>query len=365
MSKKGKKEETEVKSVNTGVDEDNAYYNYEESSATETKKPGLFKRLFRGKKKVTTSNELNAPQEEDFYQGMVYEGTEEQQPVQNEMPVQSQPVNNNPPIQNNPPVQNKVPIPVNNYNSNKNEGFTNQNNNFQNVNNEQQYTGPMDYYYQPPVQEVQEEEKPVIPKKIGYVVAFCVLAAAIVIVVLNLMSSASEKYYIDVSTSSITLRPYEGAQITFLTNNTKKTSFSSSDDSIVTVTEYGYIKGTAYKRNDDGYNKATITVGNNNTKTYKTIDVYIVPSSTSIPIEDFTVPESVEVKVGEKKLIEITNIVPPNTTRQTFDYIVQDKSIAEVDGVGIINGKRRGTTTIEVRNHITKTVTKTVTVTVK
>ena len=58
MSKKGKNEETEVRQVNTDVDVENAYYNYDEPVVYETKKPSFLKKLFRGKKKVTSSNDL-------------------------------------------------------------------------------------------------------------------------------------------------------------------------------------------------------------------------------------------------------------------------------------------------------------------
>ena len=364
MSKKGKKkEENEVKSVNTDVTEndlENAYYNYEESSVSETKKPGFFKRLFRGKKKVTTSNELNKPQEEDFYQSVSYGAPDEEiKQVEQTPPPQQVPVNNynnNQSFNNNQTFNNQ-----NNFNNNQ-KNFNNNQNDF---NNNQSSVDSLNYNYQAPVQQVEPDDKPLIPKKTGYFVAFCVLAAAIVIVIFNLMSSASEKYYIEISTSSMVLRPYEGAQISFLTNNTKKTSFKSSNDSVVTVTEYGYIKAAGYKQNNDGYLKATITVGNNNSKTTKQIDVYVVPTSVSIPMEDFTVESELSVKVNEKKMIEITNIVPPNNTKQRFDYIAKDTSIVDVDGVGVIQGRRRGTTTIEVRNHTNKNLSKIITVTVK
>ena len=322
MSKKGKKEETEIKQVNTDVDVDPDYYNYEEPVVYETKKPSFFKKLFRGKKKVITSSELDH-KEDDFYGG--FSGNEP--PVYQEQPVSNVPVNNQ--IYNNTPVY-QTPV-TNNYN----------------------------------VQPVFEEDKPVMSKTIGYIVGSLILVAAVVIVIINFMSKGTEKYYINISQTSITLRPHEGVQITFLTNDSVRTSFMSSDESVVTVNEFGYIQAKGYKRTSEEYMKATITIGDNKTKTYKTIDIYVVPTSVSIPMEDFTVPSELSLKLNEKMLIEISNIVPPNNTRQRFDYISSDSSIADVDGVGMVTGKKRGTATIEVRNHTNKNISKIINITVK
>ena len=68
MSKKNKKKDEDkqqINAVNTEVDIENAYYNYDEPVVYETKKPGFFKKLFRGKKKVTSSKDL--AQEDNFY----------------------------------------------------------------------------------------------------------------------------------------------------------------------------------------------------------------------------------------------------------------------------------------------------------
>ena len=375
MSKKDKKEEKEIRAVNTDVtaepDIENAYYNYEMAEKVETKKPGFFKKLFRGKKKVTTSNELNQPQEDDFYQNMNYDEPEPAPEPELEVSDNNNNQQNNVQVNNNNNNYNNNQN--NNYNNNNNQNYNQQNNNYNNQSNFNQNNynqdlnpanGTIDYYYQPPVEE-QPEDKPVIPKKIGYAVACCVLLAAVVVVVLNLMSSATEKYSIQVATDSIPLRQYEGYQISFLTNNTTKTTFKSSDEALVTVTEHGYIKAKGYKQNDDGYLKATITVGNANTKTYKKIDVYIIPTNVSTPMEDFTVPSEITVAQKDKAMIEITNITPPNNSRQSFDYISKDTSIAEVSGGGVITGKKKGTTTIEVRNHINKNLSKEIKVTVK
>ena len=315
MSKKGKNEETEVRQVNTDVDVENAYYNYDEPVVYETKKPSFLKKLFRGKKKVTSSNDL--AREDNFY-GEFDQNQEPDLQVQNNVP--------------NQPVYNE---PVNN----------------------------MNYNYQPPIEE--DNSKPFMSKTIGYTIGAIVLVAAVIILLINVMSKATSKYYINVGSTSITLRPYEGEQITYLTNDSTKTTFTSSDESVVTVNEFGYVQAKGFKKTNQDYLKATITVGNTKTQTYKTIDVYVVPTSSSIPMEDFTVPSDITINLNEKVLIEISNIVPPNNTRQRFDYISSDSTIADVDGVGMITGKKRGTTTIEVRNHTNKSISKIINVSVK
>ncbi len=337
MSKKNKKEEEkqEVKTVNTDVDIENAYYNYDEPVVYETKKPGFFKKLFRGKKKVTSSNDL--AQEENFYGN--YGSTDNS--VYENVNIQSEQVNNAP-VDNTPPPP--PPVVNNNYNKEVKEPKYRQN-----------------YDYTQPFEE--EPHKQPISKSIGYIIGALLLVGAIVLVMTKFMSSATEKYYINVGTTTIALRPYEGEQITFLTNDSKKTKFVSSDTSIVSVNEFGYVQAKGYKANDNGYLKATITVGG--TEINKKIDVYIVPTSVSIPMEDFTVPSNIELKLNEKMLIEISNITPPNNTRQRFDYTSKDTTIADVNGVGIITGRKKGNTTIEVRNHINKNITKIINITVK
>lgn len=343
MSKKGKKEETEVKQVNTDVDIENAYYNYDEPIVYETKKPSFFKKIFRGKKKVTSSNDL--AQEENFYGN--FGGNEEynnvnitpqqvQQPPM-QQPIQQQPVNKPQPAP--PPVQ------KNNYN----EDF-----------GEDKYK--MNYDYTQPFEEEASDSKP-ISKNLGYGVGALLLVGLVIFGVIKLMSGATEKYYVNVGTTSISIRPYEGEQISFLTNDSKKTKFTSSDENVVTVNEWGYVTAKGYKETGEGYMKATITVGTSTTN--KQIDVYIVPTSVSVPMEDFTVPSDIELSVNSKMLIEISNITPPNNTRQVFDYISKDTNVADVSSVGIVTGRRKGTTTIEVRNHINKNISKIINVTVK
>ena len=336
MSKKNKKkdeQEQEIKSVNTDVDIENAYYNYDEPVVYETKKVGFFKKLFRGKKKVTSSNDL--AQEDNFYGN--YGATDNS--VYENVNIQSQQVNNQP--VNNTPVT--PPI----------------NNNYNKPAVEPKYS--QSYDYTQPFEE--QETKQPISKSIGYIIGALLLVGAIALVVIKFMSSASEKYYVNVGTTTIALRPYEGEQITFLTNDSKKTKFVSSDTSIVSVNEFGYVQAKGYRANEDGYLKATITVGGNEIN--KQIDVYIVPTSVSIPMEDFTVPSNIELQLNEKMLIEISNITPPNNTRQKFDYTSKDTTIADVNGVGIITGRKKGNTTIEVRNHINKNISKIINVTVK
>ena len=81
-------------------------------------------------------------------------------------------------------------------------------------------------------------------------------------------------------------------------------------------------------------------------------------------MEDFTVPSNVELKLNQKMLIEISNITTPNNTRQRFDYISSDTTIVDVNGVGIITGRKKGNATIEVRNHMNKNISKTINVVV-
>lgn len=324
MSKKNKKKDEEnqqINAVNTEVDIENAYYNYDEPVVYETKKPGFFKKLFRGKKKVTSSKDL--AQEDNFYgnygaaDNTVYENVDIQSKQDNNQPV----VNNN---------YNK-PVSTPRYTQN--------------------------YDYNEPFSETPKQSS---SKSLIYGLGALVIVGLIVFGIVKLMSSATEKYYINVGTTTIALRPYEGEQITFLTNDSKKTQFTSSDTSIVTVNEFGYVQAKGYKANNDGYLKATITAGGQEIN--KKIDVYIVPTSVSIPMEDFTVPSNVELKLNQKMLIEISNITPPNNTRQRFDYISSDTTIVDVNGVGIITGRKKGNATIEVRNHMNKNISKTINV---
>ncbi len=326
MSKKNKKKDEEnqqINAVNTEVDIENAYYNYDEPVVYETKKPGFFKKLFRGKKKVTSSKDL--AQEDNFYgnygaaDNTVYENVDIQSKQDNSQPV----VNNN---------YNK-PVSTPRYTQN--------------------------YDYNEPFSETPKQSS---SKSLIYGLGALVIVGLIVFGIVKLMSSATEKYYINVGTTTIALRPYEGEQITFLTNDSKKTQFTSSDTSIVTVNEFGYVQAKGYKTNNDGYLKATITAGGQEIN--KKIDVYIVPTSVSIPMEDFTVPSNVELKLNQKMLIEISNITPPNNTRQRFDYISSDTTIVDVNGVGIITGRKKGNATIEVRNHMNKNISKTINVVV-
>ena len=355
MSKKGKKEETEVKQVNTDVDIENAYYNYDEPVVYETKKPGFFKKLFRGKKKVTSSSDL--ANEENFYGN--FGGNEDynnvniepqqvqQPPMQQQVqqvqqqPIQQQPFNKPQPAP--PPIQN-------NNNNNYNDDFA-----------DDKYK--MNYNYTQPFEDVEDNNSKPMSKTLGYGIGALLLVGVVIFGIIKIMSAATEKYYVNVGTTSISIRPYEGEQITFLTNDSKKTKFTSSDENVVTVNEYGYVSAKGYKETGDGYMKATITVGTASTN--KQIDVYIVPTSVVVPMEDFTVPSDVEISLNSKMLIEISNITPPNNTRQKFDYISSDTNIADVSGIGIITGRKKGTTTIEVRNHINKNISKIINVTVK
>lgn len=326
MSKKNKKKEEEkqeIKAVNTEVDIENAYYNYDEPVVYETKKPSFFKRLFRGKKKVTSSSDL--AQDDNFYGN--YGATDNT--VYENVDIQSK--------QDNQPVLNS------NYNRQTSVPKYNQN-----------------YDYTEPFSDTNKNSS---SKSLIYGLGALVIVGLMVFGIIKLMSSASEKYYVNVGTTTIALRPYEGEQITFLTNDSKKTKFTSSDTTIVTVNEFGYVQAKGYKANNDGYLKATVTVGG--TEINKKIDVYIVPTSVSIPMEDFTVPNNIEINLNQKMLIEISNITPPNNTRQRFDYISSDTTIVDVNGVGIITGRKKGNATIEVRNHMNKNVTKTINVTVK
>ena len=351
MSKKGKKEETEIKQVNTDVDIENAYYNYDEPIVYETKKPSFFKRIFRGKKKVTTSNDI--AQEENFYGNFGGDNNE-----YNNVDITPQQQMNQPmPQQEQRPMQQ----PVNNPPVNKPIKEQPMNNNYNNDNVEDKYK--MNYDFKNPFEEEDNSNKQPMSKSLFLGVGALLLVAAIIVLVVKFMSSATEKYYVNVGTTTIAIRPYEGEQITFLTHDSKKTKFTSSDDTIATVNEFGYVQAKGYKANNDGYMKVTITVGSQTTN--KQIDVYIVPTSVSIPMEDFTVPSDVEIKLNSKMLIEISNITPPNNTRQKFDYISKDTTIADVNSVGIITARKKGNTTIEVRNHVNKNLTKTINVTVK
>ncbi len=326
MSKKNKKKDEEnqqINAVNTEVDIENAYYNYDEPVVYETKKPGFFKKLFRGKKKVTSSKDL--AQEDNFYGN--YGATDNT--VYENVDIQSKQDNNQPVVNNN---YNK-PVSTPRYTQN--------------------------YDYNEPFSETPKQSS---SKSLIYGLGALVIVGLIVFGIVKLMSSATEKYYINVGTTTIALRPYEGEQITFLTNDSKKTQFTSSDTSIVTVNEFGYVQAKGYKANNDGYLKATITAGGQEIN--KKIDVYIVPTSVSIPMEDFTVPSNVELKLNQKMLIEISNITPPNNTRQRFDYISSDTTIVDVNGVGIITGRKKGNATIEVRNHMNKNISKTINVVV-
>ena len=400
----------ENKEVN--LETENVYYNYEEP--VKEKKKGFLKRIFRGKKKVTRSEDIGVD-EANFYgddyakdikkedkkrakEEVKQEVRQEVQPevthdtfiekpqevkdetsqVRNEVPEEriefSREAKKEVPavplkapelprdygaigkkqqkvIPDNPPKE--VNSPSYQFgNSNPNKAFNND-------------SEAINYYYPEPKKEVIVEEEPLIPKKTGYTVLGVLVMVAIVILVFNLISNATKKYTITVGYSSITLKVGEGYQIPFMTNDRKNTTFKIADETVATINSNGYVQPKSISSNID-YSKTTIKIGSDKARTYEEITLYVVPNKTYIPLEDFTVPSQLTVKKGERVLINISNITPENNTQSLkYSFTSKDTGIATVDGSGFIQGNKKGITTIIVKNNSNSELNKEIKVTVK
>jgi len=342
------------KEVNTNTETENVYYNYDEP--VKEKKKSFFKRIFRGKKKVIKSDDIGV--NENFY------GNDYKQEPPKDTPAV--------PIERkiDPPKTKIKPEPTNNsvnQNSSFNKLNNQQNPNYQFVDrqNVKNDDTSMNYNYKPVDEVVEEPAEPLISKKAGYTTIGILVAVAVVIIIINLLVQATEKYQIMVGYSSMTLRIGEGYQIPYLTNDVKNTKFKVSDESVATINSNGYLQPKSVGPNKE-YNETTIKIGSDKAKTYKEIKLYVVPTKTSLQLEDFTVPTEVTVKRDEKHLIEITNITPENNTQTLrYSFVSSDTGIATVDGSGFIFGRRKGETTITVKNSSNPELSKEIKVKVK
>ena len=113
--------------------------------------------------------------------------------------------------------------------------------------------------------------------------------------------------------------------------------WSSSDEDIVTVDEYGNIKAIAI-------GSATVTVTTNEgdfeAKCRVVVSKYVV-KVTGLDVEE----ESIELASGEKVRVK-TTVSPNNATNTGLIWKSDDPSVATVSSTGLITGVKKGTTVV-------------------
>ena len=305
----------------------------------EKPKKNFFKNLFKKdkkKKKEKEEKEVKKTNEEENFYKPTYE---------KEIPV----------------VNDELVRKTDNFNIHNSEIQSNQSNNQSSNNKNENDMGYSYYLSEPKVPEVEEE--PVIKKSTAYTIMGIVGMIGIVVLIFSLISSSSKKYEINIGLSTIALRSNESFQIPFLTSDQALTKFVIEDNEVASVNSNGYIQAKELKGKKK-YVETKIKVGTDTIN--KTITLYIFQPNTIVPIENFEVVETIDIKVSERKIIEITNIAPPNNT-QTQKYVFEssDSGIASVDSTGIIIGNRKGETTIKVKNTSNQEINKIINVKVK
>ena len=136
-------------------------------------------------------------------------------------------------------------------------------------------------------------------------------------------------------------------------NNSKKATFTSSDESIATVDKYGKI--TAVNEGN-----SIITVTDPNAESEKTVKVIVNKYNLTLSENDFTL--SFLEKLNTKEDINVKNDDEKDVTDKAT-YQSNDESIVTVDDKGnIIAGTTEGTATITVKVNGANTTTFTVTV---
>ena len=140
-------------------------------------------------------------------------------------------------------------------------------------------------------------------------------------------------------------------QIITLSNDSNPPKYAVDNSKLVELNELtGYIK--ALKEG-----QTTIKILNDKNETIENIEVYI--SNTKIDLIDFQIPNTLEIKQGDKAIIHLT-ISPTNDTNLNFTYQVINTNIIDVNN-GIIEALNKGTTDIIVTSgNISRTITVTV-----
>ncbi len=128
--------------------------------------------------------------------------------------------------------------------------------------------------------------------------------------------------------------------------SSSKITWKSSDDSIVTVDEFGIIKGIKN-------GKAIITVTTPNGKT-ATCTVEVVNDSVNVKKINLSVPKNT-ITVGSVTQVK-TKVEPSNATNRELVWTSSDKSIATVDSNGIVKGIKNGVVTITAKTKDGKVV---------
>lgn len=119
---------------------------------------------------------------------------------------------------------------------------------------------------------------------------------------------------------------------------TKTITYTSSDNTIATVSEKGLVTAIAA-------GEADITITSGNIKTIFKVAV----KDEEIPLEKITLAENIEMKVGENKSLDIT-FEPKETTTDTSKliYSSSDSKVAIIDSEGKVVAISSGTATITV-----------------
>ena len=122
----------------------------------------------------------------------------------------------------------------------------------------------------------------------------------------------------------------------------KRVSWSSSDDTVVSVSNAGYL--TAKKAG-----KATITVTTVDGE--KTATCAVTVNAAPVPVTGISVnPGTYTLAVGST--VQLTPTVKPtNATNKGVSWDSSDKSVASVSSTGLVTGKKKGKATITVKTN--------------
>ena len=154
--------------------------------------------------------------------------------------------------------------------------------------------------------------------------------------------------------ANITINKDESKTLTYSTNpidtmDDSEVTFTSSDESVVTVTNTGSITGIAA-------GTATITIQ----KGEKTDTVEVTVNS---PLKSISAND-LEVKVNKTENIVVTYLDSDTTDSRDVTYEVLDSSIASVTSDGVVTGLNVGTTTITIKSVVSGVEPITITVNV-
>jgi len=123
------------------------------------------------------------------------------------------------------------------------------------------------------------------------------------------------------------------------TNCTQDVVWSSLDDTIASVDNYGVITGVA-----EGKTVILVTVGNKQAR----MEVTVVGLIDDIQL----IQDDIELYVGEKSIIEYAII--PETSHDNLFFTSMDESIASVDEKGVVTAKGVGTVNVKLQSQDAK-----------